>query len=337
MKKLKKKTIVLISIVTFMVLLIGCIAILYLFKLSLIKYDTDVNSSQAFKYDPETDDFKLPSDIQHKKQDTIELPTTDVYADTNVLNVLLVGTDERSKEFNTNARADSMMVLSLNLKEHTAKLVSLERAIGVPLPNGEIDLLTHTFRYGGANLLLETVQECFKVDVDKYVRVNFHTFEQIIDSIGGVKITLSQKEVQGLNGEVNSNAITKQKVHEGENHLDGYDALQYCRQRYIDSDWQRIERQRNTIEAVSNQIKTLNIYDWNTVLDNVLPLVQTNLTKLELTSLLLKAPSFIGVSIEDMTIPKKGTYWGATSKNGKQFFGVDFEENAELLKNFFYN
>lgn len=147
----------------------------------------------------------------------IEVPDGDVWKDENVFNILLLGTDERSKEFSTNARADSILVLSLNKKEKTIKLVSLGRATGVPIPGRNDDLLTHTFRYGGAELTMKTVQDCFKVDVEKYIRVNFHTFEQLIDSVGGVDIALVKKEADALN------QLTSAGLTEGENHLTGAD------------------------------------------------------------------------------------------------------------------
>ena len=108
----------------------------------------------------------------------------EIYDDQNlwnddVLNVLLLGTDERSEEYSDNARSDCMMILSLNRKTHKIRLTSLERGIGVPIEGQEDDWLTHTFAYGGAALTLKTIQECFDLDVDRYVRVNFNAFEQI--------------------------------------------------------------------------------------------------------------------------------------------------------------
>ncbi|MEG1390518.1 MAG: LCP family protein, partial [Angelakisella sp.] len=153
----------------------------------------------------------------------------DIYTEADVLNILLIGTDERKEKFDENARADSIMLFSLHLKNHTVKLVSLERGIGVPIEGRNDDWLTHVFRYGGAELLLQTVRDCFKVDVDRYVRVNFYAFKTIIDSVGGVDIVLTKEEVKALNEEVYTNAATDVRVVEGLNHLSGHDTLQYCR------------------------------------------------------------------------------------------------------------
>ena len=178
----------------------------------------------------------------------------DIFSDSDVFNVLLLGTDERKQNFSANARADSIMILSIDKENKTMKLVSLQRGMGVPILEGpykgQYDWITHCFRYGGAELVLKEVRECLRVDVNRYVRVNFDSFADIIDTVGGVDIELTSLEAQGLNGEVRTNAYAKHKMYEGMNHLDGYDALQYSRLRYIDSDWKRIERQRNVIQAV---------------------------------------------------------------------------------------
>lgn len=258
----------------------------------------------------------------------------------DVFNVLLIGTDERTTEFSDNARGDSCMLLSINKATGKIHLVSFERGTGVPILSGQYegqwDWLTHTFRYGGANLMMQEIRECYKVDVTHYVRVNFATFEQAVNSVGGVDIELTELECRGLNNQTYTNAVTHTTVHPGMNHLDGYNALQYARQRYIDSDWHRVERQRNVIKAVAQNLKTMNPLELNQVLDDVLPLVQTNLTEREITGLLLQAPKLLQSEIDDCTIPQHGTYGSMIGMGGRHLFAVDFATNAEYLKQLLY-
>ena len=102
--------------------------------------------------------------------------TGDIYKDKNYLNILLIGTDERTENFSNNARGDSCMIMSIGKKVGSLKLTSLERGMGVPILDGKYkgkyDWLTHAFRYGGAALMMREVRECFKVDVERYIRVN---------------------------------------------------------------------------------------------------------------------------------------------------------------------
>lgn len=278
----------------------------------------------------------VPPSESQTEQDQPEKVLTDIGGQ-KYFNILLLGTDERSDQFNEDARSDSTMLLSLNLKSHAAHLVSLERGIGVPIPDHEDDWLTHAFRYGGADLMLDTVSKQFDVEVDRYVRVNFYAFAQIIDAIGGVDITLTNVEAQALNGEIYTNATTKHRVYPGLNHLDGYDALQYARQRFIDDDWHRVARQRTVLQAAVEQTKHINLMQINKLLDEVLPLVQTNLTKKEINSLLPSAPFFLGVKLEQMTLPLHGTFGNKLTSDGRSLMMLDFEENAKILNQFIYD
>lgn len=340
-KKLPKWAIVLLIIIAVLLLIVTVLWLYYNSKLNLIDYDDGsrpLDTSTSYAIDnSELDIGDLP-DAPAGQGGTIEILDGDIYSDSNVMNILLLGTDERTSEFNDNARADSIMVLSLNMKEHTMKLVSIERGIGVPVPGRNDDWITHTFRYGGAALTMQTVRDCFKLDVDRYIRVNFYAFEKAIDTIGGIDIEITQKEADGLNGKVYTNATTEQEVVAGLNHLNGHDALAYSRIRYIDSDWKRIERQRKVIQAAIDQVKEVDIGTLNTLADTILPMVQTNLSKGEITSLLLEMPGFIGTgaNLEQMTIPTEDTCWNSIGVDGRNMIGVDFEANAQILRSFFY-
>lgn len=246
----------------------------------------------------------------------------------DIFNIILLGTDERTDEFNDNARADSIMVLSLDTNLHTVKLASIERGIGVSIPGRNDDLLTHTFRYGGAELTMNTVRDCFNLDLDRYVRINFSAFIDAVNSIGGVDLELAENEANVL-----GDSLT-----EGTNHLDGDDALAYSRLRSIDSDWHRIERQRNVIKAAVKQVKTFDMAQITKLATKLFPTVQTNLTVSEITKLMLEVPKFFecGPEISDMTIPAEGTAWNRVGVDGRKMIGVDFEKNAQILHDFFY-
>lgn len=316
-------------------------------KLNLLQYSqgNDQPAGEAGQEETEApaEDILSAEDMEGLEQmdPNLTLAEGEIFGSSDVMNILLLGTDERSPNFSTNARSDSMMILSLNKKLHTAKLVSLERGMGVPVLEGpyegQYDWLTHIFRYGGADLVMKTVETCFKVDVDRYVRVNFNTVTQLIDSIGGVDIELTQAEVDGLSGKVYTNAIAKHPVTVGLNHLDGYDALQYSRLRFIDSDWKRVQRQRKVIQAAVDATKDMSLLEINQMANDVLPLIQTNLTKTEIANLALIAPGFLGCQLDQMTIPAKGTYGSMVGMGGRHLFAVDFEKNSQILHDFFYS
>lgn len=222
--------------------------------------------------------------------------------------------------------------------------------MGVPILDGaykgQYDWLTHTFRYGGADLMMREIRECFKIDVQHYVRANIYTFMQLVDSVGGVDVELTQEEADYINhpeGTYGASHIREmnvanqiQTVTPGVNHLNGATAMLYARCRYIDDDWHRVERQRNVIQAAIYQTQNLGLLELNSLLDEVLPLIQTNLMEQEITSLMLLTPRYQGITLDQMTIPAQGTYGSMTGMGGRSMFAVDFNQNAQTLKEFIY-
>lgn len=290
-----------------------------------IDYTQPIEDTSILGDDLEIDEKYL--DVTRNGGD-IEPPEGDVNVHKDIDNILLIGTDERDEEF-TRSRADSMMILSINSRENTLRLVSLERAIGVSIPDVGDDWLTHVFAYGGPELLLQTIRSYFKVDVSRYVRVNFYVFETAITDIGGVEIDLSEAEAEWLN-----DIAQEDKFEEGLNRFDGPTALQYARIRKLDSDWHRIERQRKVIQAAIDQALTLSLDKIDLLADKLLPMIDANLTNGEITSLLMEIPTLAGVQAQQMTLPAEDTYWSQTLDNGRVVVACDFEQNAEILDMF---
>jgi len=255
------------------------------------------------------------------------IPSGSIYTDKNILNILLLGTDY---PFNKNdpGRADAILILSLDFRDNSARLVSMERGMGMPMLSGKFagqwDWFTHLHHFGGANMMLESIRYCFKLDVDRFAQVNFDSFKSVVDALGGIDIEMTEVEANRLG------------LRTGWNHLDGAAALSYARLRSVDSDWVRITRQRRVIQACVDQIKGADLATLNQLADVILPMISTNFTQMEILSLMTKAPKFMGVQFEQMTIPAPGTYGGMTVRGGKGAFAADFEENSRILREFLY-
>ena len=262
--------------------------------------------------------------------------------DEKIVNILLLGTDERTQEFSDAARSDTIIICSVNLETGAIRLISLERGMGVPVLEGryagEWDWITHIFRYGGADLMMKTVSSCFDLDVRYYVRVNFNTFISFVDALGGIDITLTEREADGLNTNIVAyNLDLCDWVQPGENHMNGFLALQYARMRKIDSDWARTVRQRNTIEAVMSKARSLSVPELDGVLEAVLPLIKTNLSEKEITMLLFKVPLFLeAMDLEGITVPVEGTYGSMTGMGGRALFAADFTANSAIIHEMIY-
>lgn len=249
----------------------------------------------------------------------------------DVINILLLGTDDSGETFSDEARADSIMIASLDVGDGTLKLVSLERGIAVPIEGQEDDWLTHVFAYTGAKGMLETVSNQFMVPVNRYVRVNFNSFEDIIDAIGGVDITFTKEEYEALQ------LLTPTKLKEGVNHLNGSDALQYARLRSIDDDFHRVARQRTVIQAAIDELSSSSIFELNNIANVVLENLETNMTKKEINYLVGQIPQFIGVTADQLTLPEEENILpGYYASDGRILTSIDFAQTNRELYHFLY-
>ena len=175
---------------------------------------------------------------------------------------------------------------------------------------------------------METLQTHFSLDVKQYIRVNFTIFMKLIDEIGGVDIQLNQSEANILTK--HSYAVHNAKsFREGINHLDGDSALTYSRIRVIDSDWQRVQRQRIVLVAVKNSLAERSIGELKTLSDKCLPYIQTNLSPLDCADLMMHIARYAKGDLKQMTIPEKGTFYSLKK--------VDFAANAAILRKFLYD
>ena len=344
------------------VVLLAVTAFLYVNgKLDLLRYN-DGSVSEMGEIGAEEDQDLDGTGLTHTEAD-MAMPEGSPFADEDVLNILLIGTDERTEavndadafthlnqldgtedttEFSDDARADSMILVSMDIKDHVIRLVSIERGTGVPILldgyEDQYDWITHTFRYGGPKLTMKTVEECYNIEVDHFVRVNFNSFVQIVNAVGGVDIDITEMEAKALNWEVPSNSmLIVNHVDPGLNHFDGYTALQYARLRKIDNDWKRVERQRTVIKAVLDQVKNASVMELDNLLNTLLPLIQTNFTKTEIAALLVQLPGFLGCDVQQMSLPLQGTYGVRTGMDDRLMYDPDWVVNIKALQDFLYN
>ena len=250
--------------------------------------------------------------------------------DKNIMNILLLGTDEKLAYTHDIGRSDCVMLVSLNHRTGDMKLISFERGIMVDVPpelaEGRTqDLLTHAYHWCGVDFMVETIEKLFDVPIDGYAQVDFYEFIDVIDAIGGIDMDIEYMEAIMMNhGEP---VTTNAHMLLGRNHLDGHDAMVYCRLRSPDDDWGRQERQRKTILAVMEKLKTLNLKEAVSLMDQIVPLVHTNLSASSCASIVLHAKRFLNGTIEQLQVPEK-------NQNPDGSISCNFPEQAERIRNF---
>ena len=184
--------------------------------------------------------------------------------------------------------------------------MSVYRDTYVQIEGYGLDKITHAYSYGEAPLAIKTLNTNFDLNITEFVAVNFDAVKDIIDSAGGITMSITSEEVPHISG------ITKA----GTYNLNGAQALQYSRIRYASGgDYKRTERMRDVLTAVANKIKTFNVGQLNSFIDKVLPKVYTNVTAGDIFSLVPSVASFkinksIGWPYETKGITLGGVWYG---------------------------
>lgn len=259
-----------------------------------------------------------------------------------VTNILLIGND--SREQGSDGRSDAMILLSVSNRTRTIHLTSLLRDIYVEIPGHQSNRLNAAYAYGGPELLMETLETNLGVRVNRYMQVNFQAFANLVDAVGGVDLEVTNEEVQYINGYLVEYNMLEGKPEgtdyldaslSGRIHLNGPQALAYCRNRYIGTDFARTERQRKVLSAVIQDAPLAMLRNPGELTDGLLTNITTNLTSAEMAGLLLQAAKAVAYDIVQESIPLEGTYSNANIR-GMAVLQVDFEKNKEYIRTQIY-
>lgn len=263
----------------------------------------------------------------------------------DVKNILFIGAD---KEKGGASRSDSIMIVSVNKSAGKVIVTSILRDTHVDIP-GECEAkINSAYAWGGANLLIQTIEQNFGLKIDGYAVVNFNMFTDLVDGLGGIDIEVTENEADYINNRHNYKNETKPDHFEsGESvHLNGYQTLWYARIRKLDSDFMRTYRQRKVITAIAENIKTElltgNIFGLISTAKDVAPNIETSLSNSEFTSLLLSMVSCVAKSGLEMDkllvsqqLPFDDTWWFESKWDGSSI-ALDLSENREMLYNSIY-
>lgn len=207
---------------------------------------------------------------------------------TEYRNIALLGIDSRQDSYSKGNRSDCIIIASINNKTKEIRLLSVYRDSYLEITNRDLDKITHAYSYGGPTLTLSTLNTNLDLDITEFVTVNFDAVKEIVNDLGGIKMTVTDSEATQISGINSAGTYT----------LNGEQALDYARIRKIDSDYKRTERMRNVIVASLEKVKAKNITELNSIVDKVLPRIYTNIDSKEIISLI---PSIASYKITEST------------------------------------
>ena len=261
------------------------------------------------------------------------ISSAELYSDPDQINILLVGVDAR--EGDTVSRSDTMMLLTIDNKNDQLKLTSFLRDSYVQIAGRKKEKLNASYFRGGIQMLVDTLELNFKVDIPYYVLVDFDIFTAIVDELGGITVDVTQKESDYT---YNSGFVNVPvRIEAGENVLlNGEQALWYSRIRYLDSDFMRTQRQRKVISAIVAKARQQKPSELLDLAETVIPMVKTNMSsdemmKFGIDALKNKAYNY---DIVQQQIPADGTWSSKVISGVGDSLVMDLDENANILKAF---
>ncbi|EQK43943.1 cell envelope-related function transcriptional attenuator common domain protein [[Clostridium] bifermentans ATCC 638] len=287
--------------------------------------------------------FKLDS-MYDNSADTKMLNKTNYKSEDGITNILLVGTDGRTTK--EASRSDSMMILTIDNKHKSLKLTSLARDTYVSIPGHGDAKLNAAFAYGGIGLLIDTIESNFKLDIQNYAIVDFFSFMDIVDTLGGVVVDVKSSEISELNKfipecyEFNTNpkkGEIKYVNNSGNQKLNGYQALAYGRIRKNDSALERDRRQRSLIEGMMSGVKNLSVTKYPELLNSILPYIKTNMKPTEMLAI---GTTVLGIGISNvksLEFPMEQYSTGGSYGHAGWVWRYDEDKCLPILHDFIFN
>lgn len=243
----------------------------------------------------------------------------------NVINIILIGQDNKS--LTSRSRSDAMILCTINKEKKTLTMTSFLRDLYIKIPGYYNQRLNVAYAVGGFDALYETLEYNFGAVVDHGIGVNFSSFPDVIDAVGGVDIELTSREANHLNGQNYTWGLSS-----GMNHLNGDQALAYSRIRKLDSDFGRTNRQRNVITALIEKAKDLSWTELYSMIQTLMPMVVTDMTDEEIIKTAMDlAPLLTDLEIITQRVPADGDYY-MTMINGMSVLVADAEDTRQFLQ-----
>ena len=243
------------------------------------------------------------------------------------LNYLLVGSDTRegltkaelkalrvgSTATAAGGRSDTMLLVHISKDRDKAYLVSFPRDSLVTIPehlstDGKKQIparqnkLNAAFAFGGAPLLIETIEGETNLKIDHYIEINFAGFAGIVNALGGIEVC-TKVDID----DPKSHLVLSAGTHT----LDGIEALKYVRTRDFDGrgDIGRMQRQQQFMSSVLkkatstgvllNPIKIVNFM--NATISTVK--MDESLSKEDLLNLAKQMRGLSSGSVRTLTVP----------------------------------
>lgn len=270
-----------------------------------------INESYRAMIEEDFPNFSSDTRVIYSKQYVTEINSPENSDITrNTFNVYVSGIDTYGS-ITTKSRSDVNMIMTVNPTTKTVLLTSIPRDYYIPFNvlGGQRDKLTHSGLYG-VNETMQNVASYFGIDIDYFMRVNFDSLIDIVDSLGGIEV-------------YNPQAFKNFEV--GKITLNGEEALAFSRERYSfeDGDKERGRNQMRVITGIINKVLSPGIIsNYSELMDKLHVSFQTNMADEQIISL-------VRMQLDDMspwTIQQQ-----SVNGNGQTLYSPIYGSNLYMM------
>lgn len=340
-----KVLIVGLSVTAVFLVMVGIVMAVFFDYYGKIKDDTNYTPQAGNQEQISPEDTVNAIDYEKWLKDQLSGIADNTMSNENVTNILVIAEDLRDTTGDSRGNTDVMILVSINKEKKTLTLSSFMRDIYCDIPGFYASRINSAYAKGGPETLMKTLQTNFGIVVDKYVLVNFYSFIDIVEAIGGVEAEVTQAQIDAMFAPMNEQNRILGNEHgtdyiykPGKYVLNGNQALAYARIRKgVGDDFGRTSRQREVIFTVIEKAKKLSMFEIKALADDILDsdMVKTNLSEGEVASLLLNCFEYMDYEQQQLQIPSDGTWSNATIR-GMSVLSVNFLKNAKLLQETIY-
>lgn len=265
-------------------------------------------------------------------------------------NIALFGVDSREGSLGKGTRSDTIIVASINQDTGDVKLVSVFRDTYLNLGNDTYNKCNAAYAKGGPEQAITMLNKNLDMNITDYVTVGFDGLIEVIDALGGVEINVTEGEISHLNNyqismvgtTTDGKTFTAQEgtdyipvTKSGMQTLNGLQATAYCRIRYIGNDFQRAQRQRDVITAISEKAKSASVSKLNDVANGVMDNVSTSLDVSEILGVMSDLGNYSIVGNDGFPFEKYRAT-GTVGSKGSCVIPQDLEQNVKELHKFLF-
>ena len=271
--------------------------------------------------------------------------------ESDIENILVFGEDNHKE--GEHGRADSMILITIDKKHSLLKQTSFMRDLYVMIPGYGYNKLNAAYVLGGAKLSAETIEYNFGIKIDNYIIIDFNSFMDIIDSLGGVDIELTYDEIKYINWqsyrnkqtetevEIDPDSYTYSENNNGEEvasvHLNGRQALWYARDRdSYGSDFDRTKRQRIVVNCVTDKFRKSDPFHIISMLYSASGYLSTNIDQISLCGIGIDFFFASGNKKVEHRLPTSDNYYDVWNESGQALQIDDLELEKERLYSFIF-